>query len=284
MSTTIDLTTRYLRYIDERFHEESRHSLVTNDAFSWDGAHSVKVYSVSTSPMYDYGRQGAADGNWSRYGQITGLDATTQVMTLTRDRSFNFAVDRLDVDETQNALAGQDALTRQLREVAIPEAEGYIFGRICANAGITPEPAELTPDNIYDLIIEGVNALDNASVPERQRVQCITPDTLLLLKKCPAFEMTASIDEAFKVRGIIGTVSGLGIMKVPAAWLPDDFGFMIIHPSATVAPIKLQAFHIHQDPPGISGSLVEGRMSYDAFVLNNKKDAIYLQRRTSDND
>lgn len=30
----------------------------------------------------------------------------------------------------------------------------------------------------------------------------------------------------------------------------------------------------HTDPPGISGWLCEGRFSYDAFVLNNKKDAI----------
>ena len=29
--------------------------------------------------------------------------------------------------------------------------------------------------------------------------------------------------------------------------------------------------------PGISGSLVEGRVCYDAFILENKKKAIYYQ-------
>ena len=52
---------------------------------------------------------------------------------------------------------------------------------------------------------------------------------------------------------------------------------MIAHPVATVAPTKLEDYRIHQDPPGISGDLVEGRVCYDAFVLENKAKAIYYQ-------
>ena len=52
---------------------------------------------------------------------------------------------------------------------------------------------------------------------------------------------------------------------------------MLCHPCATVAPLKLQDYRIHADPPGISGSLVEGRVVYDAFVLQNKAKAIYYQ-------
>ena len=39
--------------------------------------------------------------------------------------------------------------------------------------------------------------------------------------------------------------------------------------------MNLAEYKIHTDAPGISGSLVEGRVYYDAFVLDNKKDAIY---------
>ena len=52
---------------------------------------------------------------------------------------------------------------------------------------------------------------------------------------------------------------------------------MIAHPVATVAPTKLEDYKAHQDPPGISGELVEGRICYDAFVLENKAKAIYYQ-------
>ena len=54
-------------------------------------------------------------------------------------------------------------------------------------------------------------------------------------------------------------------------------GFLIAHPSATVAPTKLESYKTHLDPPGISGQLVEGRIVYDAFVLENKAKALYYQ-------
>ena len=52
---------------------------------------------------------------------------------------------------------------------------------------------------------------------------------------------------------------------------------MVAHPCATVAPVKLEDYTVHENPPGISGSLVEGRIVYDAFVLDNKVEAIYYQ-------
>ena len=61
---------------------------------------------------------------------------------------------------------------------------------------------------------------------------------------------------------------------------------MVAHPCATVAPVKLEDFNIHENPPGISDSLVEGRVVYDAFVLENKAKAIYYygQSVTEDAD
>ena len=45
---------------------------------------------------------------------------------------------------------------------------------------------------------------------------------------------------------------------------------------ATTSPVKLSEYKIHDNPPGINGWLVEGRVYYDAFVLENKKSAIYV--------
>ena len=44
---------------------------------------------------------------------------------------------------------------------------------------------------------------------------------------------------------------------------------------AATAPKQLTEYKIHDNPPGISGYLVEGRLIYDCFVLNEKADAIY---------
>ena len=69
----------------------------------------------------------------------------------------------------------------------------------------------------------------------------------------------------------------MSVLKVPANRLPADFGFLVAHPVATVAPTKLESYNIHTNPPGINGSLIEGRIVYDCFTLDNKRSALYYQ-------
>lgn len=274
---SIELVTKFSPHVDEQFAAESKRSLVTNEDFDWDGAHTIKVYKVTTAPMNDYGRDGAAEGNWSRYGAVASLDATTEGMTLTKDRSFTFAIDRLDENETAQQLAAAAALARQNREVVIPEVDAYTYGVMADNAGNTPEAAELTPENIYDKILTGTEALDEAMVPEVGRVLIVTSAVYTIMKKCKDIVMETNIGQEMRRQGVLGILDGLTVQKVPASRLPEGFGFMIAHPCATVAPVKLESFKVHKDPPGISGDLVEGRIVYDAFVLDNKVDAIYYQ-------
>ena len=273
----IELATRYVPFVDEIFTTESKKANVTNQDFTWQNAETIRVYRITTAPMNDYGRTGPQSGVWSRYGPVESLDATTQAMTLRKDRSFTFAIDRLDNDETVAQLAAASALARQLREVVVPEIDTWVFQQMCENAGLVANPAELTAANIYTKIIEATNAADNAEVPEINRVLMITPDVYLLMKQSTAIMMETNIANDLRLRGVIAMLDGMPILRVPADRLPDDFGFMIAHPVATVAPVKLESYKIHQDPPGISGSLVEGRVNYDAFVLDNKAKAIVYQ-------
>ncbi len=89
--------------------------------------------------------------------------------------------------------------------------------------------------------------------------------------------LVSDVGQEMRLRGVIGLLDGAAVVKVPAVRLPADFGFMLAHPCATVVPTKLEDYSIHTNPPGISGSLVEGRICYDAFALDNKKSAIYYQ-------
>jgi len=274
---SIELVTKYLPHTDEVFAAESKMSLLTNRDFDWTGAHTVKVYKVTTAPMNDYNRAGTDNGNWSRYGAVAGLDATTEELTLKKDRSFTFVIDKLDEDETAQQQAAASAVARQQREVVIPEIDTYTYGVMCAGAGHKPEAVALTADNIYSEILAAGNALDDAEVPETGRVLTVTPAVYALMKKCPDITMETSIGNEMRLKGVIAELDGAQIVKVPAKRLPEGFGFMLCHPCATVAPRKLEDTNIHNNPPGISGSLVEGRFCYDAFVLDNKAKAIYYQ-------
>ena len=282
----VNLVTKFQPYVDEIFTTESKKSLLTNNDFNWTGAHTVKVHKVNTVAMTDYDRDGSGIGVipeegepviWSRYGAVGKVENALEEFTLTKDRSFTFVIDKMDKDETDGVLSGASALARQQREVIIPEIDTYVYGKMTAGAGTKKTTVTLSADNIYDEIITGNGVLDDAEAPETGRVLLVTPDTYLLMKKSPDIVMETDISAEMRLQGVIANLDGLTVVKIPKKRLPANFGFMIAHPVATVAPTKLEEYKTHQDPPGISGELVEGRIVYDAFVLDNKKMAIFYE-------
>lgn len=273
----IDLVTQFLPYVDEQFTAESKISLITNKDFDFTGSKTVKIYKINTSKMNDYDRDGEGKYVFSRYGSIANLSGTTQEFTLSKDRSFTFAIDKLDKDETMNNLETASALARQNREVIIPEVDKYTIEKIIAGAGTKAEK-KLTATNIYDEILNANTILDNNLVPDGNRYLLVTPDVYLLIKKNKDFILSTDVGQEMKVKGVIASIDGLTVVKVPKIVVPENFGFLLVHPCATVAPVKLQDYKVHQDPPGINGNLVEGRFCYDAFVLDNKKMAIYYNK------
>ena len=283
---SIELTTKYAPQTDELFKAESKISLLTNTDFDWTGAHAIKIYKLSTAPMNDYSRnRDSATVNedsaetLSRYGKLLDLSATTEELLLKHDRSFIFNIDRLDEDETQGQLEAGTALARQLREVVVTNEAANLYTVMTSGAGNTPSPAALTAKNIYPSVLAASQALDDAEVPETERVLVVTPATYALLKQAAEFDNT-EIGAEMRARGVVAMLDGAAVVKVPAVRLPEKFGFMLAHPSATVAPVKLEDFGIHNDTPLSSGTIVTGRVCYDAFVLDNKKSGIYYQSTT----
>lgn len=276
----IQLATKYNHYVDEVMKVASKSSLIAGAAFDFRGAHEIRIYKIGTAPMQDYGRNSIAAGNWSHYGEISTLDATTEKMVLEKDRSFTFEIDKLDEDETAQNLEAASALNRQLREVVIPEVDTYTYNVIIQKAGLKPAATALTVDNIYEELAKGSEALDDAEAPEEGRYILVTPTTLRLMKLNKYLAFNQDVGKELRVRGVVGRLDGASIIKVPASRLPDGCGFLYGHPMAACAPTKLTDYTIHRNPPGLSGSLVEGRINYDAFVLENKADALYYQAVT----
>ena len=272
----INLVTRFQPYVDEAFTAGSKASMLTNHDFNWSGAHTIKIHKVNTVPMSDYDRAGTGE-NASRYGALGKVENTIEEMTLTKDRSFTFVIDTLDNDETDGVLSAAAALGRQQREVIIPEVDTYVYSVMTANAGTKVTSVTLTSNNLYDEIIQATETMDNNDVPDTGRILTVTPATYRLLKKCPDLDIDCDITAEQKAKGVVGMIDGMDVVKLPATRLPAKFGFMIAQPVATVAPTKLEEYRTHDNPPGISGKLVEGRIVYDAFVLDNKKMAIYYE-------
>lgn len=276
---TGNLVVKYSPKVDEMFKQESKKTLLTNTDYDWTGAHTVNVWKMSTAEMNDYKRNVfQADDNEvariSRYGAILDLTSQVEEMMLKKDRSFIFNIDAMDTEETGEVVGAASALGRQIREVVIPEVDTYTYGVMVSGAGTTKKDVELSEVNIYDEITDGTEILDDNEVPETDRVLVVVPKVYKYLKKSVAFDHT-EISAEMKKLGVVGYIDGMAVVKIAAARLPENFGFMIAHPSATTAPTKLEDYHTHLDTPLASGAIVTGRIVYDAFVLENKKKGLY---------
>jgi N4-gp56 family major capsid protein len=268
----INYAEKYSAKVDERFQLASLVGGVINKDYDFVGVKTVKVYSIETASMNDYNRTGS-----NRYGTPTDLQDTVQELKMEQDRSFTFVIDKGDELEQAGAKNAGAALSRQLNEVVIPEYDKYVIGKICGGAGKTTTAA-ITNANAYDSFLAGQEELDENKVPTVGRVALVTPAFLRKLKTDDNFVKASDLGQEIAINGVVGAVDGTPIVKVPASYFPANVEFVITHPVATTAPVKLDEYKVHQDAPGISGALVEGRTIYDAFVLNNKAGAIYVHK------
>lgn len=271
----VNLASKYEKKVDERFKLKSLTESAVNHDYDWAGVNAINVYSIPTVAMNDYTKSGT-----SRYGAAAELDNTVQTMTLTRDRSFTFTIDRANHQDTQMVMQSGKALARQIDEVIVPEIDTYRLAAISAAAvanGHTATAA-VSSSNAYSTILDGSEALDEAKVPQGGRLLYVTPAFYNLIKLAPDFIKSTEIAQKMLVNGQVGEIDGMKVIKVPSTYMPANTPFIICHPVATVAANKLEDYKTHDNPPGINGWLVEGRKRYDAFVLDNKKDALYAHK------
>lgn len=267
-----NLATKYSKQVDERFHRESQAMMALNNNYEFTGAETVKVYSIPVVAMTDYKRTGS-----NRYGTPSDLTRNVQTLTVKRDRAFTFIIDKGDKLQSQMVSDAGKALSRQLREVCVPEFDAYVFSALAAKAterGALCTTA-LSKTNAYELFLQGQEYLGNRNVPDSGRVCFCTYKFANLLKQDSAFMKYGDKSQQMLVKGVIGEVDGTRIVKVPSSRLPAGAAYLLTHPVAATAPKQLEDFKIHDNPPGISGWLVEGRLIYDCFVLNEKADAVF---------
>ncbi len=77
-------------------------------------------------------------------------------------------------DKSTSGLAAASAMARELREIVAPEVDGYVYGKMCANAGHKPAAVALTAENIYGEILAASEVLDDAVTPETGRVLVVS--------------------------------------------------------------------------------------------------------------
>jgi N4-gp56 family major capsid protein len=270
----INYAEKYEQNVAERFSAGAMTTPLVNNDYDWTGVNTVNVYSVPTVAMSDYEMSGT-----SRYGSPDELNAGVQTLTLRRDRAFTFTIDRRNFESNMMATEAGKALARQVDEVVIPEIERYRIQEMCRNTGSASGTIPITPDNAYESFLEATTTLTDQNTPIGGRAAIITPGFYKSIKLDPSFLRSCDMGQDMLVKGQVGMVDGVPLILVPQSYFPPGILFVLAHPSAVTAPIKLCEYKIHDNPPGINGWLVEGRIVYDAFVLASKAYGVYVHRR-----
>jgi len=269
----MNYASKYSNKVQERFKLASVTDRAINQDYDFVGVNAVNIYTIPTVAMGDYTSTGA-----DRYGTPAELGNTVQTLTMTQDRAFTFTIDKKNNIDTMMAMEAGKALRREVDEVVIPEVDVYRISKIVAGAGTAATPAVITKDNAYITFLDGVSTLMENKVPLTGCFAYISTNFYKMIRQDTSFIKASDMSQDMLIKGQVGMVEGIPLVYVPTAYLPVNTEFAITHKDACVAPIKLAKYKTHIDPPGINGTLIEGRIYYDAFILDSKKLSIYVHK------
>ena len=268
----INFAEAFSRKVTEAFKQDSLTDSAVGKDYSFAGTRTVKVYSVDTVPLVDYSRSGA-----SRYGTPVELGDTVQEMTMRDEKSWTFTIDKGNQADQYNIKGATRAAKRQIEQRVIPYVDKYRFKEWSNNAGIIKGlSAAPTKSTIVDLIFDAGAAMSDKLVPWNNRTLYIPNEYFKLLALSSQFISIEELGKKSVARGEVGEIDNMVVKRVPASYLPDNVYFLVKYKGSTVDPVKLNDMKIHQDPPGIGGNLVEGRIYHDSFVLGTKGDGLYV--------
>lgn len=267
-TTTINLAKKFEKKVAERYKRQSLTEGLFSTEYSWAGVRTIEVPSVGVVELGNYDRTAASN----RYGTPHELGDSIQVLEVKQDVAFTYTVDKGNNEDQMNIKGANSTLRRNIDESAVPYVDKYRFDQWAHNAGtvVALNASAITKNTITENVMDCTEAMDDAGVPDGSRTLIVSSKYYKLLKQNPDFISAADLGKSGLQKGVVGEIDGMEVRKVPTNYLPKGVLWMVTRKDALLAPQKLKDYKIHNDPPGISGVLVEYREYHDAFVLGSK--------------
>jgi hypothetical protein len=276
---SVNVATKYATRTSELLKARKKSEGFTNNDYEWDGVNAIIVTTLTDPTIGNYNANGGAN----RYGNPTEVEDTQQTFTLSRDRSWTKTIDKKNQQDLLMIKKPGKYLAQATKNVLVPEMDTYNFQTIATAGAVSGYDRD---DIVADAATSSSNAHTNFltinaditdhEAPTEGRVAAMTATYYNYLKQS-GFVLDS--DSAYRDRktGNLGQVDGVDVVIVPSNRMPSTTGaidLLISHPMACVAPEKLVDYTLHDNPPGISGNLLEYRHRYDAFVDTNKANCI----------
>ena len=182
----------------------------------------LKIPKLSVSGYKDHSR-GSLGFNAGTYSN------EYETKTLDHDRDIEFAIDPMDVDETNMVVSIANIQKRFETTQAIPESDCYTFSKLYTEAkrvGAKIKTDALTSANVLSDFDDNLEAMTEAGVPLDRVILYCTPAYYKLLKNADGIQRTL---EASGEKGIdrrVHSIDDIGkIKEVPSARFKSAYNF-----------------------------------------------------------
>lgn len=268
----INLAEKYESKLDERYKLQSLTDKFCGHNYSWEGVNAIKVWSLETADLNDYDATAAAN----RFGTPSEVDDEVNTYALQKKRSFTKTFDTTNVQDQMFVKKANAYLKQMWDERYVPEIDKYRLGVWANGAGLGTAGAELKKATVIEAVLNAHAELDDALVPQEGRVTFMRTDVIVQTKLATELGYNQNWTDKTIIKGKVAEINGSPVISVPRSLMPAGVLFMIKHKNASADPMKLRMLRVHEDAPGYAGSLMEGLCRYDAFVMAQKADGIYV--------
>lgn len=265
----------------------------SNKQVKFIDAQTIKLPSITLSGYKDHTRgslgfnQGTITNEW-------------EPKKLAHDRSIEFVIDPMDVDETNKTVSIGNVQNTLEEEQTIPEKDSYVFSKLYTEAttyaanGATISTEALTAENILEQFDSAMEKMDEAGVPGAGRLLYVTPKVNKLLKEAKDIQRVMGVTGEGSVKRSIYDLDDVKIKVVQSARLKSKYNFtegcvaagdakqinfILVHPTAVIARDKysyINAFEPGEDSRTADNYLLQSRFYMDAFLVENRANGIFI--------
>ena len=280
----INLVTEYQKKLAQHFSTGSKTDSYAGKSYDFVGVKSIEVFTIDDITLNNYTRSGT-----TRFGTTTEVEDTKQTLTMTQDRAFTKSIDKGNANEQYNIKRAAEVLQMIDKRTIRPELDKYRLLKWATGNGLSDGKAVLTnataaalsKTNILEAIFNASAAMSDKLVPMENRALWISELDFVKFKLADVVVGGAQLNSDAIKRGFRGTIDSISIVTVPSTYIPSNVGFIMKYKNATVDPVKLKTLRVHKDPMGVDGDVLEGRILYDAFVLDAMCDGVYVYKTAS---
>lgn len=291
-----DYTQTFLNQLAQKYAREmtSNDLTLSNKGIKFINAQTIKIPRLTVSGYKDHNRSvmgyntGSASNDW-------------EPKKLTHDRDIEFAIDPMDIDETNLVVEMANIQNTFEEEQAIPEKDSYRYSKLLAeaesyaDAGAVVDKVVLDSKTILDYFDEKMSKMDDAAVPEEGRILYMTSTTKKILKSA---EGVTRIIQAGYSGGIIDrrvhTLDDVNIKTVPSARFKSKYNFtegcapaedakqinmILVHPSCVISRDKyayMKLFTPGTDSRTADKYVYQNRYYTDTFLIERKSTGIAI--------